>query len=130
MTMLSWYIMIMISWHLLIFFIFSVCFETELFVSVVSKQIRNTETNRKFLLLVSRNKPKINRNRLSFGLFRFEPKKYFDCFEDTLAMRHSTKPNLCTMQHSAEFICPQKFCLKGPWNEILENSFFLSTNNP
>ncbi len=26
-----------------------------------------------------------NRNRLSFGLFRFEPKKKFDCFEDTLA---------------------------------------------
>jgi hypothetical protein len=34
--------------------------------------------------LVSRNKPKINRNRLCFGLFRFEPKNFFVCFEDTL----------------------------------------------
>jgi hypothetical protein len=63
---------------------FSVCFETDRFVSVVSKRVRNTETNRKKLLLVSRNKPKMNRNRLSFGLFRFEPKKKFVCFEDTL----------------------------------------------
>ncbi len=38
--------------------------------------------------LVSRNKPKNNRNRLSFGLFRFEPKKKFDCFEDTLVGRY------------------------------------------
>jgi hypothetical protein len=37
---------------------FSVCFETVLFVSVVSIWIRNTETNRKNNLLVSRNKPK------------------------------------------------------------------------
>jgi hypothetical protein len=64
--------------------IFSVSFETNLFVSVVSKRIRNTETNRKNNSLVSRNKPKINRNRLCFGLFRFEPKKKFVCFEDTL----------------------------------------------
>jgi hypothetical protein len=36
-------------------------------------------------MYVSRkNKPKNNRNRLSFGLFRFKPKKKFDCFEDTL----------------------------------------------
>jgi hypothetical protein len=27
---------------------------------------------------------KRNRNRLSFGLFQFEPKKKFVCFEDTL----------------------------------------------
>jgi hypothetical protein len=45
---------------------------------------KRTETNRKNNLLVSRNKPKINRNRLSFGLFRFEPKNCFVCFEDTL----------------------------------------------
>jgi hypothetical protein len=56
------------------------------FVSLVSKRIRNTETNRKNVLLVSRNKPKINRNRLSFGLFRFEPKINFVCFEDTLSL--------------------------------------------
>jgi hypothetical protein len=65
----------------------SVCFETDLFVSVFSILIRNTETNRtnrKNNLLVSRKKPKNNRNRLSLGLFRFEPKIYFVCFEDTL----------------------------------------------
>jgi hypothetical protein len=49
-----------------------------------SETPKRTETNRKNSLLVSRNKPKINRNRLSFGLFRFEPKIYFICFEDTL----------------------------------------------
>jgi hypothetical protein len=68
----------------LLYFVFSVCFETDLFVSVVSILIRNTETNRKNNLLVSRNQPKNNRNRLSFGLFRLEPKIYFVCFEDTL----------------------------------------------
>ncbi len=34
--------------------------------------------------LVSRNKPKINRNRLSFSLFRYKPRKKIDCFEDPL----------------------------------------------
>jgi hypothetical protein len=33
---------------------------------------------------VSLNQPKKKKNRLSFGLFRFEPKKKFDCFEDTI----------------------------------------------
>jgi hypothetical protein len=50
-------------------------FETNLFVSVVSKRVQNTKTNRKKNILVSRNKPKINQKRLCFGLFRFEPKK-------------------------------------------------------
>jgi hypothetical protein len=40
-----------------------------------SETPKQTETNRKKCFLVSRNKPKNNRNRLSFGLFRFEPKK-------------------------------------------------------
>jgi hypothetical protein len=31
-----------------------------------------------------RNKPKNNRNRLSFGLFRFKPRKKTNCFEDPL----------------------------------------------
>ncbi len=53
-------------------------------VSVVSIQVRNTETNRIFLFLVLRNKPKQTRNRSCFGLFRFEPKFIFVCFEDTL----------------------------------------------
>ncbi len=43
-----------------------------------------TETNQNFLFLVSRNKPKQTRNRSWFGLFRFEPKFIFVCFEDTL----------------------------------------------
>ena len=74
--------------HILVFFrkfrVVSVCFETVLFVSVVSIQVRNTETNRNFLFLVSRNKPKHNRNRSCFVVFRFEPKFFYICFEDTL----------------------------------------------
>ncbi len=49
-----------------------------------SKTPKQTETNQKKCFLVSRNKPKNNRNRFSFGLFWFETKKKFDCFEDTL----------------------------------------------
>jgi hypothetical protein len=74
-------------WFCNLFSFFSGCFETNRFVSVVSIWILNTEiteSNRKNNFMVSRNKPKNNRNRLSFGLFRFEPKKKFVCFEDTL----------------------------------------------
>jgi len=60
----------------------SVSYETDLFVSVVSIKVRKTEIN--IFLLVSRNKPKQTRNRSCFGLFRFEPKFIFVCFEDTL----------------------------------------------
>jgi len=74
--------------HILVFFrkfwIVSVRFETVLFVSVVSIKVRNTEINRKKFFWVSRNKPKQTRNRSCFGLFRFEPKLIFVCFEDTL----------------------------------------------
>jgi hypothetical protein len=69
-------------------FLFGFCFFCFRFFWFVSKQIclfllfrngsetpKQTETNRKNNLLVSRNKPKMNRNRLCFGLFRFEPKK-------------------------------------------------------
>ncbi len=66
------------------FWFVSVYFKKILFVLVVSIPVRNTETNRIKCLLVLRNKLKNNWNRLSFGLFRFEPKKKFDCFEDTL----------------------------------------------
>jgi hypothetical protein len=62
--------------HSFVFFrkymVVSVCFKTVLFVSVVSIYVRNTETNQIFLFLVSRNKPKHNRNKSCFGLFRFE----------------------------------------------------------
>jgi hypothetical protein len=44
--------------------------------------------NRIFFFLVSRNKPKQMRNRSCFGLFRFEPKFIFVCFEDTLFKAH------------------------------------------
>ncbi len=66
------------------FRIVSVRFETVLFVSVVSIKVRNIETNRNFLFLVSRNKPKQTRNRSCFGLFCFEPKNFIFHFEDTL----------------------------------------------
>jgi hypothetical protein len=49
-----------------------------------SETPKQIETNRKKCFLVLRNKPKNNRNSLSFSLFRFELKKKFDCFEDTL----------------------------------------------
>jgi hypothetical protein len=64
------------------FFWFVSLFRLFLYRSETPKQ---TEINRKKCFLVSRNKPKNSRNRLSFGLFRFEPKKKFDCFEDTLS---------------------------------------------
>jgi hypothetical protein len=68
-----------------------------------SETPKRTETNRKNNWLVSRNKPKNNRNRLSFGLFRFEPKIYFVCFEDTLplllVLRLASWPN--SVQNSA-----------------------------
>ena len=41
-----------------------------------------------FCLFVSRNKPKQTRNRSCFGLFRFEPKIIFVCFEDTYKYIH------------------------------------------
>jgi hypothetical protein len=50
-----------------------------------SETPKQTEKN---VFLVLQNKPKNNRNRLSFGLFRFEPKRKFDCFEDTLGTFH------------------------------------------
>ncbi len=64
----------------------SVCYETDLFVSVVLIQVRNTDTNWIFKFLVSRNKPKQTRNRSCFGLFRFKPKFLFVCFEGTLTL--------------------------------------------
>ncbi len=68
----------------LIWFV-SVCYETVLFVSVVSIYVGSKH----------RNKPKIfafgftkqTRNRSCFGLFRFEPEFIFVCFKDTLPRR-------------------------------------------
>ncbi len=50
--------------------------------SVVSIPVRNIETNRnKFFLVSRKSKPKNNRNRLSFGLFRFKSRKKINGFE-------------------------------------------------
>jgi hypothetical protein len=68
------------SENLGLFLFVLVCYETDLFVSVVSF----TETNPNFLFLVSRYKPKQTQNRSCFGLFRFQPKFIFVCFEETL----------------------------------------------
>jgi len=51
--------------------------ETNLFVSVVSIDIRNTETNRNKIFNGFENEPKQTRNRSCFGYFRFEPKFFF-----------------------------------------------------
>jgi hypothetical protein len=48
----------------------------------------------KSLVLVSRNKPKQTRNRSCFGLFRFELKFSFVCFEDTLPYTIPDRPEL------------------------------------
>ncbi len=50
-----------------------------------SETSKQTETNWKKIFLVSRkSKPKNKRNRLSFGLFWFEPRKKINSFEDSL----------------------------------------------
>jgi hypothetical protein len=72
------------------FWFISVSFNKVLFVSAVLILVRNTKTNRKKCFWVSQNKPKNNRHRLSFGLFQFEPKTKFDCFEDTLIVMNFT----------------------------------------
>jgi hypothetical protein len=71
----------------------AVFFETGLFVSVVSIRVRNTETNRKIFFWVLRNKPKNNRNRMCFSFFRFNPKIFFVCFEDTLVEPRAVDPH-------------------------------------
>jgi hypothetical protein len=57
-------------------------FETVIFVSVVSIQDHNSQTNE--TNRVSGNKPKNNQNRLSFGSSRFKVKTISIRFEDTL----------------------------------------------
>ena len=67
-----------VFWVLLLFLRpFSVHFETNLFVSVVSKYIRNTKTNRNKIFIGFKNEPKQTRNRSCFGYFRFEPKFFY-----------------------------------------------------
>ena len=61
--------------------------ETNLFVSVVSIDIRNTETNRNKIFNGFENEPKQTRNRSCFGYFRFDDKNFFICFVDTLNVR-------------------------------------------
>ena len=59
-------------------------FETKVFVSIVSKFIWNTKTNRNKIIIGLENEPKQTRNRSCFGYFWFEPKFFFICFMDTL----------------------------------------------
>jgi hypothetical protein len=50
-----------------------------------SETSKQTETNQKKKFLVSRkSEPKNNRNRLSFGLFQFKPRKKTNGFKDPL----------------------------------------------
>ncbi len=51
-----------------------------------SETPKQTETNRKKCFLVSRNKSKNNRNRVSFQFVSVRTEKNFDCFEDTLPL--------------------------------------------
>ncbi len=79
-----------------------VCFKNILFVSVVSIPVQNTETNlnkTKKCFLVLRNKPKNIWNRLSFGLFRSNWKKNFDCFEVTLHPDTVQINKKCSLEH-------------------------------
>jgi hypothetical protein len=98
-----------------------------------SEKPKRTETNRNKNLLVSRNKPKMNRNRLSFGLFRFEPKKFFVCFEDTLEQRPRVKHrvpalSLCLSPSNppSHLIIITEYVLYFVWNQFI--LFFLATS--
>jgi hypothetical protein len=66
----------------------------------------------KIYLLVSRNKPKMNRNRPNSCLFRFEPKNIFVCFEDTLlrAIHHWAESRLRAMHHFRSRVFLLMFC--------------------
>ncbi len=72
----------------------SVCYETDLFVSLVQIQVRNTETNQNFFFLVSRNKPKQTETNAKQILFRFvsiTTENYFCLFRghpSFVALRH------------------------------------------
>ncbi len=84
---------------------FSVCFEKILSVSVVLIMVRNTETNQKKCFLVSRNKQKNNRNRLSFGLFQFEPKKKIWSFRG----HPTSKWEVCRREEGIVFVVFESF---------------------
>jgi hypothetical protein len=77
-----------------IFLFVLVCSETHRYVcfgcfNMCSKHRQKTRTSRKISFLISRNKPKNNRNR--FGSFRLKPKIFFVCCEDTLPVTFSMK---------------------------------------
>jgi hypothetical protein len=89
-----------------------------------SETPKQTETNRKNTLLVSRNKPKINRNRLCFSLFRFEPKKKFVCFEDTLLLGE-TSINFNNFLVSLKEQCHEMVVDMSLWSSSLGLNLFL-----
>jgi len=80
-------------------------FETKLFVLVVSKYIRNTETNRNKIFIGFKNEPKQTRNRSCSDYFRFESKfflfvswtPYSNVTRRSYLMEKPTLKNLVTL---------------------------------
>jgi hypothetical protein len=75
-----------------IFSFISVCFETDLFVSVVSKRVRNTETNRnkpKKIVIGFAKQTENEPKQIEFRFVSVRTPKKFVCFEDTLLL-HAT----------------------------------------
>ena len=58
----------------------SVCYETDLFVSVVSIQVRNTETNRKFLVFGFMKQTETNAKQILFRFVSVRTEIYFCLF--------------------------------------------------
>jgi len=61
---------------------------------------KQTGINGKTYFLVGGNKPKNNRNRLSFGSLRFKPKIFVVCFEDTLSRETRRKKSVASQHHT------------------------------
>ncbi len=102
----------------------SVCFETVLFVSVFSILVRDTETNRNLLFLVSQNKPKHNQNRSCFSLFWFEPKIFFCLFRGHPISGNSLisflfKWRWCSLAWPESFLQKPVLTTHLSWNRLL-----------
>jgi hypothetical protein len=112
------------------FEIFSVCFEKVQYVSVVSIPFWNTETNWKKCFLVSWNKPKNNRIRLSFGwnrkkiwLFRGHPSPQ-SCPYPNLGARPTIPTNLAILPGCTSIY----FTVWGKINNVCETPFNITVN--
>ncbi len=69
------------------------------------------QTKPKVFFLVSQNKPKQTRNRSCFGLFQFEPKLIFVCFEDTLFKSDVTIRSVAT-------VCAENLLSSIFWHDL------------